>query len=657
MRRPVPAYVLTAFALFPTAAAAQSVLTIPPSQCVWRAGDNPAWAVPNLDESSWQPYSAWIPKPGQTHLWIRCRADLSSLRSVAHPALQVTAYAAYELYLNDQRIGAEGDLDTGNFSLDSIRSYPVAAATLASGPSTIAVRVTRRSLISNSSPLLHSLPPGVELCAGERSLLDALRAQSILQLVSRLAESMIGYGVVGVLAIMLLGLFVYDRSRLELLLLSVVCLSLVALRMDEFGVAARLNYSFSACLWILLLGNFGVTVAIVPFFFVLARRRVPLIFWILVAANLLSYIPGLFDVLLDAHQPSWLGLFNAQGMSPFGIAGHLSLCAPFVAFWPWSRIAPRQRLLAVLCMLWCAVDLLWYAVELSTFSLPGPSNPLAHWGVTLLEARAFITECVLAALLGLLFREQRQITQERALLAGEMQAASEIQRMIAPQLLDTAPGLHAEVAFHPVSEVGGDFYQALRRGDSTLIVIADVSGKGLRAAMTGTLAVGVLRTLASEGLRPAALLSALNRQAIDLHQEGFITCLCLLVSAGGEVKACNAGHLAPYLNGEEVAFDSGLPIGITPDAAYTEHSFQLAPGDRLTLLSDGVVEAQSRTGELFGFDRTRALSMKSAEEIASAALDFGQQDDITVLTLEFRGTPQPASSVERVEMQKLATES
>jgi hypothetical protein len=625
---------------------------------VWRAGDNPAWAAPNLDETSWQPYSAWIPKPGQTHLWIRCRADLSSLRSVAHPALQVTAYAAYELYLNGQRIGAEGNLDTGNFSLDSIRSYPVAAATLASGPSTIAVRVTRRSLISNSSALLHSLPPGVELRAGDEPLLDGLRAQLVLQRISRLAQTIIGYGVIGVIAIMLLGLFVYDRSRHELLLLSIFCLGLASLRVNEFSVGAHLSYSFTACLWILLLGNLGAMLVMAPFFFALARRRMPLLFWIVSAIIVLPYTPSMLDVLLGAHQPAWVGQINVQFMIPLGLAAHMSLCfAPFVAFWPYSCVAPRQRPLAALCMLWCAVDLFWYAVELPELALPGGSAFFAHWGLSILEARAAITECVLAALLGLLFREQRQITQERALLAGEMQAASEIQRMIAPQLLDTAPGLHAEVAFHPVSEVGGDFYQALRRGDSTLIVIADVSGKGLRAAMTGTLAVGVLRTLASEGLRPAALLSALNRQAIDVHQEGFITCLCLLVSAGGEVEACNAGHLSPYLNGEEVAFDSGLPIGITPDAAYTEHAFQLAPGDRLTLLSDGVVEAQSRTGELFSFDRTRALSMKSAEEIASAALDFGQQDDITVLTLEFRGTPQPASAVERVEMQKLATES
>ena len=83
----------------------------------------------------------------------------------------------------------------------------------------------------------------------------------------------------------------------------------------------------------------------------------------------------------------------------------------------------------------------------------------------------------------------------------------------------------------------------------------------------------------------------------------------------------------------------GLPLGIT-DVAYIETALTLAPGDALTFVSDGVVEAQSPTGELFGFDRTRDL--KSAESIAQAARDFGQEDDITVLTLTFNPVTVPA---------------
>jgi hypothetical protein len=81
---------------------------------------------------------------------------------------------------------------------------------------------------------------------------------------------------------------------------------------------------------------------------------------------------------------------------------------------------------------------------------------------------------------------------------------------------------------------------------------------------------------------------------------------------------------------------SGTKLGqyFTADATWSESILQLAPGDTLTFLSDGVAEAQSATGELFGLDRTRFISNQSAGEIAHAAQAFGQEDDIPVLTLE-----------------------
>ena len=80
---------------------------------------------------------------------------------------------------------------------------------------------------------------------------------------------------------------------------------------------------------------------------------------------------------------------------------------------------------------------------------------------------------------------------------------------------------------------------------------------------------------------------------------------------------------------------SSLPLGISRVEEYTENISQLSPGDVLTLLSDGVVEARSTTGELFGFDRARSLSSQPADQIAHAAQSFGQEDDITVLTVSY----------------------
>jgi serine phosphatase RsbU (regulator of sigma subunit) len=195
-------------------------------------------------------------------------------------------------------------------------------------------------------------------------------------------------------------------------------------------------------------------------------------------------------------------------------------------------------------------------------------------------------------------------------------------------------GFRIETAYLPAQEVGGDFYQVLEQSDGThLIVVGDVSGKGLKAAMTGTLAIGAIRALAADGLGPGELLTRLNRQLAQEPDGGFITCACLRVSQSGRVVIANAGHPAPYRNGAEVAVDAGLPLGIAKDVAYAETEFTLEAGETLTLISDGVVEARNANRELFGFDRTCGISQESAERIAATVQQFGQEDDITVLTV------------------------
>jgi hypothetical protein len=134
-------------------------------------------------------------------------------------------------------------------------------------------------------------------------------------------------------------------------------------------------------------------------------------------------------------------------------------------------------------------------------------------------------------------------------------------------------------------------------------------------------------------LSPGPLLQRLNAEMTGSQDGGFITCLCVHIAADGAAILANAGHLLPYRNGEEVPAESGLPLGIVAAAEYAEMRLKLAPGETLTLMSDGVVEARNAAGELFGFARTRAISGDSAEKIAQAAQAFGQEDDITVVTL------------------------
>ena len=244
---------------------------------------------------------------------------------------------------------------------------------------------------------------------------------------------------------------------------------------------------------------------------------------------------------------------------------------------------------------------------------------------------------VLAIGVVMFFRFTR-VSREQVRGAAELEAAREIQQRLVPARLPEVPGYALEAAYFPAQEVGGDFYQVLEQPDGArLVVLGDVSGKGLKAAMTSTLALGALRTLASEQIGPAAMLTRLNQQIVESSEGGFITCVCVRLGEGGAVTVANAGHLAPYRNGEEIVLEADLPLGIMAGCAYADQALQLGEGDRLMLLSDGVVEARDAQGALFGFERTRAIAGERAEAIAEAARAYGQEDDITVVTVERTG--------------------
>jgi hypothetical protein len=220
----------------------------------------------------------------------------------------------------------------------------------------------------------------------------------------------------------------------------------------------------------------------------------------------------------------------------------------------------------------------------------------------------------------------------------ELEAARAVQQVLIPDDIPTLPCFKIESVFQPAGQVGGDFFQILpiERG-CVLIVIGDVSGKGMPAAMTVSLLVGTLRTLANYTASPARILAEMNQRMLVRSKDGFTTCLVLHADPDGTVTAANAGHLPPYCSGEEMVIEGGLPLGLDAHSTYQESKFELAPGAQLTLLTDGVVEARSSTGELFGFARAQALSRESAERIAEAARAFGQDDDITVVTVALAG--------------------
>ena len=233
-------------------------------------------------------------------------------------------------------------------------------------------------------------------------------------------------------------------------------------------------------------------------------------------------------------------------------------------------------------------------------------------------------------------RRHLRLELDKAALDTELAAAREIQRLMVPEELPPTPGYAIESIYRPAAQVGGDFFQVIPLGDGqTLVVVGDVSGKGLSAAMIVSMLIGMLNTISRISQDPAQILAELNNRLYERKHGGFVTCLAVCLDPTGRVVLANAGHLPPWLNGSEVEFAGSPPLSIVASAAPEQVTLEMRPGDRLTLITDGVVEARDAQGALFGFDRTQALMRQEASPLvlAEAAVHHGQDDDLTVVSI------------------------
>jgi len=209
----------------------------------------------------------------------------------------------------------------------------------------------------------------------------------------------------------------------------------------------------------------------------------------------------------------------------------------------------------------------------------------------------------------------------------------------------------------PAKEVGGDFYDFFFvTQDRLAMVIADVSGKGIPAAMFMMMAKSMIQTQAASGRGPKEVLETVNRLICANNQEEmFVTVwFAILDMKSGRLTAANAGHEYPILKKPDGDFEiykdkHGFVIGGMEHMRYKEYEIQLEPGSKLFVYTDGVAEATSMDLELFGMERTlEALNEAkdgSAEEIllsVNRAIDrfvgdAEQFDDLTMMCLEYNG--------------------
>ena len=601
----------------------------------WRfhSGDNPAWAAPDFDDSHWQLLrtdESWSQQGypdydgyGWYRLRIRVPRDQGEL-AIAFPSL----FTCAEIYADGQLIGTIGRM----------RPRPIAEFTPVftevfrlppprrDGITEVAVRVWEWSHFRKWAPggiTAHPRVGSPAILQAQSELDHANRAIATIPVIILDAFSL----AIGLFS---LGLFLL---RLQARVYGWAALWLVwsALTGLLYTRTMLVQGSFNTLNALLLL-TFPAAIAYLLFVWSFVGARAGLGLHIALGLTTLEYLAQIM-LLRDIITPASSNLANSI----------LTLLIALLVFALLLRSAARGNRDAALLLVPFLLASLGQAgeglrsvfYELGWIPVTREFNIYAGHGFAVTYAQFATLLSYLAIGAALVVRFTRS-AREQQRMASELDSARQVQAQLVPASLPTLPHLHIEAAYRAAAEVGGDFYQVVAQACGTaLIVLGDVSGKGLKAAMTGALAIGALRALAVDEAGPAKLLARLNRLVCAAQNGGFITCLCLRISRDGQVVLANAGHLAPYRSGEEIPLLPGLPLGIAADAEYCETTLQLAPGDALTLLSDGVVEARTKDGELFGFERTRVVSAESAESIARAAQNFGQEDDITVLTLTF----------------------
>jgi len=245
--------------------------------------------------------------------------------------------------------------------------------------------------------------------------------------------------------------------------------------------------------------------------------------------------------------------------------------------------------------------------------------------------------------------------RERQRLEQEIGIARDIQQALLPKNFRDYPHLSVSGINFPCLAVGGDYFDVFSLGDNrTAFLLADVSGKGLGAALCTNLLQGALSGM-TLGTDPARVFNHVNRFLCDHAEIGrYATMFFGILDEQGHLEYINAGHPSPFLirNGvaEDVFTEGSYPVGLVPEAEYTTVCLKLEPGDTLVLFSDGVTEAMDPAEQLFGVPRLKEVLMGQMQtpldELQRLVLDAvenfahgaSQADDLTLLLVRYRAT-------------------
>jgi len=633
-------------------------------------GDNLEWARPDFNDAGWSAMDLAPPSgsrdpflgtpgfvPGWTVLgdagysgyaWYRLKANIQYDAGLTEGGLALKmpndVDDAYQVYVNGTLIGG-----LGRFSKNGVTSYLTLPRTFSlpheirSGPVEIAIRVWMDPATPLSNPDTGGLhgPPVLGQAGPIGRLLqldwDAVNHSQI----SRFLE----VGILLLAATVAGVLFWLDRKEKAYLWLGITCLGVM----------------FQALMG--LVGNYTAWIPGGPFILISDALVKPVVIglWIIFWAYWfrMGHMPRIHKMVWGFVLAS--ALATAMMRAPlYGRVIPLNSVV-FLLF-----IAAVLKLLLGAMLIWVAwegmrkdhagawlalpavglVALSLYQQELLVLHLRQSFFPFG-FAVSISQIAVVVSLNIITLLLMRRFMKSLRLREQ---WEAEIDQARQIQQLLIPDEIPKVPGFVLESEYRPAQQVGGDFFQILPdEQGGVLIMVGDVTGKGLQAGMQVALIVGAIRTIVETSYEPHVVLEALNRRLCNRSKrtQSYATCVALHIAADGKATIANAGHLAPYLNGKEMALTGNLPLGLSEGIQFDQVTITLNHRDRLLMLTDGVIEAKNAKNELFGFNRARSISHLPASFIVKAAEIFGQEDDITVLSIarlaqEQQGEVRPA---------------
>lgn len=631
----------------------------------WRfsPGDNPAWSQPTFDDSAWTlmdlhageainpTYGSSGYIKGWTALgypglagfaWYRLRIHIADPAALLALKMPNAVDDAYQVFANGQLIGSFGDFDRQ--PLIAYRSRPLTFALPppdAKGDILLAIRFYAEPFViaGGSTPDeggMHQVP-----VAGDPAQIEFIRTAEVRQRILTVVVPVFVAFLMLVAAAGALWLWTFDRSRATYLWLSaalaVQALSPVVLAISYFAFINQ-DWSIFVVRSVQNLQFFFWIIFWQQWFEIPKDRRLNLTISGIAVVSVFSQCYGRMPFVTQSVGAVLLMLrISAICNVIFGIL-------LLLVVWQGAR---RDRVAALIAL-----------PSVVLLEIGGLSNELLSWfrirtsffpggiQVGINDISSLLLIFIIGAIVARRFlASQVAQTIARQSIDQDLEQARVLQQsVLMPEPIHSAL-FTVESVYHPSRTVGGDFFQVIpgKPGSvhegSLLIVLGDVSGKGMAAAMLVAVLVGAIRSEADHTFDPAAILHTLNQRLLGRAGGHFATCIAACLLPDGTMLLANAGHIPPYLNGRAMELEGSLPVGLDPDATYDVEAISLSPSDRLIFLTDGVPEARDPRGHLLGFVATEHLTSHTPPEIAAAALHHGQDDDITILSVTLAAAP------------------